>query len=158
MARNVIGELWSLVPTLGIEPRILGILSQMGPFSKTHETAYTFGMSELGEWLGEWPRFKVLFSLRNVCRYPDVTSRLPWAVNHIAIFHQMRTDVSSSFLVMEDYDSVIPGQPAIERDKSPLVGMLELCNIGWTTALRDIEMAIFELVPFRPNPTCLEGT
>jgi hypothetical protein len=153
-ARDVIGKLLELVPTLGVERQNLGILSQMGPFSKIHETTYTFGLATEPE---IFQGFKVLFSLRNVCRYPDGPSRLPWAVNHIAIFHQLGKG-GPCWLVMEDYDSVFPAQPAIELDKSPLAGMLDLCNIGWTTALRDMERLIYELVPPVPNPTRLEGS
>jgi hypothetical protein len=153
MARDMVKQLLAHLRSIGMEPDILGILSQMGPFSKIYETTYTFGMA-----VERQQGMKVLFSLRNVCPYPGVPSLLPWAVNHITIFHLSRGKDNVSWLVMEDYDSVFSsdfGSPLKAAFDTVWARMLNLCNLGWATALRDIERAIFNLVPTRHNHTCL---
>ena len=135
---------------------MLGILSQMGPFSQKFETAYSFGLSPpLRDGI------RILFSLRNVCRQQEdhsVPGVLDWAVNHIAIIYHMR-EHHNICLVMEDYASAsLPNVPRDARQAKDNIGativeMLNLCTIGWTMALTEVEESIWGIVsstlPFR---------
>lgn len=159
VASGVIRDLETLVSELDIKPAILGILSQMGQFSKICETTYTFGIAMDPE---RQAQMKILFSLRNVCPQPRRdTNILCWVVNHITIFHQLSSEEDKPiWFLMEDYDSVLvflngEGEDSHRREDMGVANLLNLCKIGWTAALRDIERNIFIMVPVPPNSTRL---
>ncbi len=158
-AEQLIRQLREVMERLHINESFLGILSQMGPFSQGCETTYSFGLALDRDALDP-QHLRILFSLRNVCKDPNERGAVNWAVNHITILHAMdREKDNASWLVIEDYNSVSGSQERLlsGATDTTMIGKLNLCTLGWTTALIEVEEIICAMVNSSPLFVSLEN-